>query len=109
MVLGTSTSIPESMLFASFELFLSCHERSVLRGSLNECDSQLATFTNDRVSQLISILSHHSCMQLPNPQNLQHLIMQVAQHEFITKPLQALHGLFWFAGMGSLLKVVCLV
>lgn len=93
LVVGTSVNIPESMLITSFELFLSSHERSVLRDALSECDRQVVSFTDDRVSQLVSIFGRYSCRQIPNPQNIQCLILQVAQHEFMTKPLRALNYL----------------
>ena len=91
-VLGTSLNIPESILITSFEEFLSCHDRAVVREALDECSSQVM-FSHDRVAKLISVFSQFSCRQRPTPQNLRDVIVQMAQHEFLTKPLAALSGL----------------
>ena len=53
----------------------------------------MKTFSNENVSQLIRILGKVDCRQLPKPNNLRHLVVCVACHEFITKPLGALHTL----------------
>ena len=55
----------------------------------------MKSFTKDMVFQLIGILDQVGCRQTPQPSNLKQLIVQLAQHEFITKPLgavQALHS-----------------
>ena len=82
VVLGTSINIPELVLTTSFEDYLSCHDICVCSSNVSLCD--------DTVTNLVSIFSQFCCRQ---PQNLLGLIAQMAQHEFVTKPLGALHGL----------------
>lgn len=50
-------------------------------------------FPDDMVTNLISIFNQFYCRQRPTPQNLRTLVIQIAQHEFITKPLAALNSL----------------
>ena len=92
VVLGTSINIPELVLTTSFEDFLSCHDRAVVKQALTGCSSNVS-FCDDTVTNLVSIFSQFCCRQRPIPQNLCGLIVQMAQHEFVTKPLGALHGL----------------
>ena len=92
VVLGTSINIPELVLTTSFEDFLSCHDRAVVKEALTGCSSNVS-FCDDTVANLVSIFSQFCCRQRPTPQNLRGLIVQMAQHEFVTKPLGALHGL----------------
>ena len=47
----------------------------------------------DLQGQLIEILSHFGCRQIPTPNNIQQLINGVARHEFLVKPLRALYTL----------------
>ena len=41
---------------------------------------------------LVDILSRMGCREIPNPTNLRRLIVQVAKHEFLTRPLGALYA-----------------
>ena len=44
-------------------------------------------------TSLISILNQFCCQHRPTPQNIRSLIVQIARHEFLTKPLAALNSL----------------
>ena len=87
---GRSINIPDHIMVLDY---LSVHESAILKHALSECDEQTQSFSNEKVSQLICILSRSGCRQIPQPQKLRKLVVQVAHHEFFTKPLRALHAL----------------
>ena len=89
----TNLHIPNDIMLQSFQSYLSFHESGILREALSKCDGQVKSFTRDMVFQLISILDQVGCRQTPQPSNLKQLIVQLAQHEFITKPLGAVRAL----------------
>ena len=91
-VYGTNVCIPEEIMIESFQCYLSFHESGVLRKALSVCGKQSERFPDDLTAQLISILSHFGCRENPQPSNLKQLIVQLGQHEFITKPLGALQA-----------------
>ena len=92
LVLGTTVTIPDSMLITSFQEFLSCHDQSVIKDALNKSSTEV-TFKDHMTTSLISILNPFGCKHRPTPQNIQSLVVQIARHEFLTKPLAALNSL----------------
>ena len=90
VVYGTNVNIPNDIMVASFKGYLSSHGSCVLSEALNEGEEN---FTIELASQLVGILSQFGCCKVPRPSNLQQLIVELAKHEFITKPLGALQAL----------------
>lgn len=85
-IFGTHVYIPDDIMVKSFQCYLSFHDSCVLEEAL-----QLQSFSNDMVS---SILAQFGCRQIPQPANLKRIVVQLAQHEFITKPLGAVQALY---------------
>ena len=92
IVLGPTVTIPDSMLIASFQEFLSCHDQTIIIDALNKSSTEV-TFHDNVTTNLISILNQFCCQHKPTPKNLRSLIVQIAKHEFLTKPLAALNSL----------------
>ena len=88
VVLGTSVTIPDSILVLSFLDFLSSHDKGVVEQALN-----MAMFPDNMMTSLITILSQFGCQHRPTSLNLRNLIVRIARHEFVTKPSAALNSL----------------
>lgn len=51
----------------------------------------VGSFSHDLCEDLLSLLSRLGCREVPSPQNLRRLVVEVAKHEFIAKPLRVLY------------------
>ena len=85
---GPSVHIPDAIIMESFIDYLATHESSLLRKSI-----QQKSFSCQTQSQLISVLSRLGCTEVPSPSNVKQLILRVARHLFIGKPMGALYAL----------------
>lgn len=92
-LLGPNVPIPDHILISSFADCLSLYESSIIGQALKECALKPKFFSDERMSQLVSILSRLGCREVSKPDNFNRLLLQVAKHEFVVKPLGALHGL----------------
>lgn len=81
IVLGTSVMIPDSILLASFHDYLSFHDQETLKDIFD-----IAVFSDDLTRGLITMLAQFGCQRRPIPDNINTLILQIARHEFLTKP-----------------------
>lgn len=69
--------------------FLSTHERSIFRESLDmatDCNPKFSSM----ITKLVDVPSRFNCRQVPNAQNLKQLIVDVARYEFTVKSLPAI-------------------
>lgn len=87
---GPDVIIPERVLLESFIDFLSSHESSKLRAAIVESRT---TLTPDMRASLIDILSRFECREMPTSENVQRLVLTVARHIFLGKPLGVLYCL----------------
>ena len=98
VLLGPDVDIPDSIVFESFVDFLSCHDSAKVKDALlnrNYFDKQV----------ILSILSRYDCTEMPNAENVKHLIFGVARHVLLGKLLGNLYkmragvptpfGTFW--------------
>ena len=93
MLLGPTILIPDSILIDTFADYLSTYESAFIHEILVLLkDQQPHVFTNEQTKTLVGILSRMDCREIPNPTNLRQLIVHVAKHEFLTKPLGALYA-----------------
>ena len=70
---GAETTIKENILLHSFMDYVSTCEESVLRKALNS-----HTITDEKLTNVISILSRVGCRQKPTSANLRKLLIQIA-------------------------------
>lgn len=90
---GPMVAIPDTIIVQSFVDYLSSYDSTVIREALVLVSKmQLKKFADDQLSQLI-VLSRFGCCKLRSPTNLKRLIVKVARHELLTKPLGALYAL----------------
>ena len=94
MLLGPTVLIPDSILVETFADYLSTYESAIIREALVSIKEQPSSFSSEQMKKLIDILSRMECREMPNPGNLKQLIVQVAKHEFVTKPLGALYAFY---------------
>ena len=85
---GPSVHIPDMIIIESFIDYLTTHESSVLRSLIEE-----KSFSCQTQTQLINILSRLGCMEVPSSSNIKQLVLRVARHLFLGKPLGALYAL----------------
>jgi len=91
---GPVVAIPDTIIVQSFADNLSSYDSTVIREALVLASNmQLKKFADDQLSQLINTLSQLGCCEMPSPTNLKRLIVEVARHELLTKPLGALYAL----------------
>ena len=103
-LLGPNVEIPDIILLESFVDFLSSHDSTILKDAVLQVQSN-QFITSDVKSSLIDLLSRFGCTEMPTRNNLLRLIVGVAKHNFVGKPLGSLftlragvpiqYGLFW--------------
>ena len=85
---GPAVHIPDLIIIESFIDYLTTHESSILRSAIEQ-----KSFSRQTQSQLINILSRLGCTEVPSPSNIKQLVLRVARHQFLGKPLGALYAL----------------
>ena len=88
-IFGPTVDIPAN-IYISLVDYLSPHEGEIIREAFSLKSS---TLPQNLQSNLISILSRLGCRQVPSRENITRLVVEVAKHEFIAKPLVALYSL----------------
>lgn len=87
---GPVVSLPDNIYIESLMDYISPLEVETLRAAFKVMTPQFGQqLTND----LISLLSRFGCRKVPNHDNLRNLVVDVAKHEFIAKPLAPLYAL----------------
>ena len=89
---GPGVKIPDEILLDSFTDYLATYESSLLRNSIAQ-SKQKVPFSSRAQAQLINILSKLGCTEIPSPSNIKRLVISVANHLFLGKPLGALYAL----------------
>ena len=92
-LLGCDISIPDAIIIESFIDFVSTYENSIFREALMSSQNKEAAFTPQLAESLLTILSTMGCRELPTVHNIQHLVLQVARYELISKPFGSLLSL----------------
>ena len=82
ILLGPETNISDTILLNSLIDYVSSYEASILRESVSKAD-----FSAPFQSKVLSILSRLGCTEIPKPSNIRELIMKIAKHLFLVKPL----------------------
>ena len=86
-LLGCGVIIPDPLMIESFIDYVSNYESSIFRQALIESKKQLhRSFTPQLQDSLITILGSMGCRELPTPETIQKLILEVARYELTTKP-----------------------
>ncbi len=89
ILLGQSTEVPKGILLDAFADSLCTFEAKVIRDAL-QFPASASRFPEETESSLISVLSRYSCREVPTPQSLKRLLIQVSSYEFQVKPLAAI-------------------
>ena len=93
VLLGPSACLPDAILLDSFVDYLSSYESGILREAIEISRGNQVSYAPQVQEQLVDILSRLGCRELPTPRNMQQLVLGVARHEFLVKPLGALYAL----------------
>lgn len=85
VLLGTDVVIPDAILIESLVDYIACHESELLRKAVTE-----SSFSSTMLTKLINMLSRLGCTEIPSPSTLKRIMLSVARHQLISKPLGAL-------------------
>ena len=83
MLLGPGTTVTDRILLNTFLDFITTWERDTFKKAL-ACSN--TSFPPDLLEELTTTLGRFECRHLPTPSSLPNIIMQVARHQFITRP-----------------------
>lgn len=86
LLLGPTTSIPDSVIVETFPDCLSDYESKIIREAV-QCSS---VYSQSMKSKIISVLSRFGCREVPTCDNIYSVIVKVARYEFLVKPLAAI-------------------
>ena len=102
VLLGPTTNIPSKSLLEAFRDYLGPVDRSIIKEASRVKGN---TFSQGLVTKLLGILSRFGCRLVPSPCTLPDVLLQVANHEFVSRPFAAItlmnsgipqeHALFW--------------
>jgi hypothetical protein len=97
--------LPEEVILSSFIDSLSLHDRQLLMDALAESKQDLPSFSSKVTHGLQFLLGFYQCREIPRPNTIKRIVLQIATFEFKTKPSAAiaamssgippLHGAFW--------------
>lgn len=75
-------TVPQEVYVQTFLNSLSIHDQGIFRMAYAEIQQNQGSFSEDVMSGLQGILSLYGCRQLPHPDNLRHLTLQLAKFHF---------------------------
>ena len=94
VLFGPSVEVPDAIIMDLFVDYISSYEGGInLKEALKVSWPPTSSYIDDLQSKLIYIFSRFGCRQIPTPENIHQLIIGVARHEFLVKPLGALYAL----------------
>ena len=89
-ILVSQCELPEEVLLTTMINSLSIHDTSVFRQALVEVRDKLPSFSAEILSGLIHALSFYGCREVPRPETLKRILLQISNFEFRMKPASAL-------------------
>ena len=84
ILMGSSVTIPDSVLLKIFESSISCHEASIVRDALAAKGDKFSSILSSR---LISLFGRYGCREVPTPENLRQNMVKITRYEYQSKPL----------------------
>ena len=111
-------TIPDEVYVQTFFDSLSVHDQGVLKAAYEEIKQKRPSFSEGVKSSLQVVLSLYGCRELPHPDNLQRISLQIAKFQFQLQPSAAIsavksgiavqHAPFWKAmSLGELYRIYC--
>ena len=85
--------IPDDVYMKTFFDSLSVHDQEVFKVAYEEIKEKRKSFSADVKSSLVVILSLYGCRELPEPENLQRLTLQLAKYQFELYPSAAISAM----------------
>ena len=93
ILLGPSVPLPDAIVMDCFVDYVSSYESEILKKDIEISRTNQPSLAQQLQGQPVDILSHLGCRELPTPQNIHHLLLGIEKHEFLMKPLGALHAI----------------
>ena len=93
ILLSPKGQLPNNVLVESFVDCLSQHDATIFKIAFDEIRSGKKTFTTSTQSHTVSVLSRYGCREMPTPDNLTRLIVQVSKYRFIMQPAIAINAM----------------
>ena len=90
VMLGPMTNIPDVILLEAFVDSMSVHDAGVLKNALSITSTDTNLFPSTIQSGRLTVLSQFGCRQIPRPDNLKHIILEVSRFSFLLKPATAI-------------------
>ena len=87
ILLGPTAELSNKVLVEAFINHLSDTHRDSIKDAIKQI--KLQCFTKETSEEILSILSHYGCIDMPTPANLNDLILKVAKFQFYFKPTAA--------------------
>jgi len=84
ILLGLTAELSNKVLVEAFIDHLSDTHRDSIKDAIKQI--KLQCFTKETSEEILSILSHYGCIDMPTPANLNDLILKVARFQFCFKP-----------------------
>ena len=95
ILMGTSLKVPDRIIVESFIDYVVCYEGEILKEGfaasmkLDSCRQFVAPL----LAKLTNLLSRFGCRELPKPDNLKRLVIEIARHEFTVKAVGAIFAM----------------
>ena len=90
ILLPPGGQLPQNIMVEAFVDCLSHHDASIFDDAFKEIKCGNKKFSSSVQFNLLSILGHYGCREIPNPVNLNKLIAQVATFQFVMQPAMAI-------------------
>ena len=93
-MLGPVKNVSDKVIVESFIDFLVTYDGEVLKEAFIACNAHPAKqFNNKLQAKLVNLMSRYGCREVPKPENIRWLIIEISRHEFTVKPVGAIHAM----------------
>lgn len=118
MLIPHDVTIPDDVYMQTFFDSLSVHDQGIMKRVYDEIKEKRPAFSDDVKSSLQVLMSLYGCRELPCPENLKRVSLQIAKFQFQLQPTAAisamksgiavLHAPFWKSmSLGELYRIYC--
>ena len=92
VLLGAATKVSDKIIVESFIDYLVTYDGEVLKEAFIACNAK-QPFNSELQGKLVSLMSRFGCREVPKPENLRRLVLEIGRHEFTVKAVGAIYSM----------------
>ena len=95
VLLGAATKVSDKIIVESFIDFLVTYDGEILKEAFIACNAHPGNqqFNSELQGKLVNLMSRFGCREVPKPENLRRLVLEIGRHEFTIKAVGAVYAM----------------